>query len=207
MTRLGDGYLAKGHARDLGSGFSLPLLPTLRIEKSRVFDSDGRLARDQHDEIQIVPVVGVGLVREDLHHSHGPVAVGEGRSDLALHLPFRSNLEDRSLPPTLRLRGNYRQARLEDLGDRLRSIREVEDAFSLALLGIDDDAVRIELVVQGVSDHERKARGIHHGSDRLVDLAVRFIQRDRGRDGLLHRRDRRESRGATLELGDELSRQ
>src|SRR5450759_945038 len=207
VTRLRDSHLAKRHARDLSCGFGLLLLIALRIEESRVLDCDSRLAGDQHDEIQIVPVVRVDLVREDLHYSHGPVVVGEGRRNLALHFPLRRHLKDRSLPPTFRLRGNDRHARLENLGDRLSSIREVEDTLPLALLGIYDDAMRIELLAHGVGDHERKAWSVYHRRDRLVDLSVHFIQRDRGRDGLLHRRDRGKSRGATLELGDELSRQ
>ena len=65
----------------------------------------------------------------------------------------------------------------------------------------------IELLEKRIRDHESEAGSINHRRDRLVYLAVGFVKRYRCGDGLLHRRDRRESCGAALQLGDQLSRQ
>jgi hypothetical protein len=59
-----DGYrhFAKSKARDFGCGFRLLLLASLGVEQPRILDRHGRLTRDQHDEIEIVGVVCIGLV-------------------------------------------------------------------------------------------------------------------------------------------------
>jgi hypothetical protein len=59
----------------------------------------------------------------------------------------------------------------------------------------------------GIGDHEREAGSIYYRRDGFVDLLVRFVERDRGGDGLLHCGDGGEPRRAPLQLGDQLSRQ
>ena len=84
---------------------------------------------------------------------------------------------------------------------------EAYNALALALFRIDDDAVSVELLARRVGNDEGKARRVDDGGDCFVDLAICFPERDSSRDGLLDIGDRRESSGAPLELGDQLSRQ
>src|SRR5438477_7932709 len=103
VTRVGDGDFAQSQARDLRRRFSLSLLAPLRVEETRILYCDRSLPRDEHDQIEIVGVVGVGLVRQDLHYPDGSIVVSERRGDLALHFPFRRDLEYGARPPALGL--------------------------------------------------------------------------------------------------------
>jgi hypothetical protein len=67
--------------------------------------------------------------------------------------------------------------------------------------------VGLEPLAYRIGDHQRKAGRIDDGGDRFVDLAIGFVERDRGRYGLLNGRDGREACGAALKLVDQLSRQ
>jgi hypothetical protein len=183
------------------------LLAPLCREEPGVVDGHRRLTRNQRDQIEIVLVVCFGLVRQDLHYTDCPVVIGEGRCYLALYFTLGRHLKNRTLPPALRLRRDERDPGLKHLGDGLRSVGEIEDALAFPFLAVHHNAACVELPGYGICDHQREAGRIHHRRHRLIDLAICFVQGDRGRDGLLHRRDRGKPRSATLELLDELSRQ
>ena len=207
LTRFGNRHFVESKSRDLDGGFGLPLFASLRVEQPCVFNGDCRLTRDQHDEIEVMCVVCIGLVRQDLHYTDCPVAVGEWCRYLALHFTLGRHLENGALPPLLRFRRDERHPSLEDLRDGLRSVREIVDALTLPLFGIDHDAGSVELLAHGVGDHQREARRVYHRRHCFVDLAIGFVQGNRSGDGLLNRRDRSKPGGTTLELLDELSRQ
>jgi hypothetical protein len=79
----------------------LPLLVPLGCEQTGIRYCHSRLSGYEHDDLEIMRVVGVGLVREDLHYSDGTVVISERCRDLALHFAPGGYLEDRSLPPLL----------------------------------------------------------------------------------------------------------
>ena len=207
MTGVGDRDFSERQARDLGGGFGLSLLAALGVEEPGILDGDSGLPRDEHDQVEVVGIVGVLPVGKNLHHADGAVVIGQRRGDLALYLTLRGDLKDRTGPPALWLGGDDWNAGLKNPGDRLGSVRKIQNALALALFRIDDDTVSVELLARRVGNDEGKARRVDDGSDCFVDLAICFLERDSSRDGLLDIGDRRESSGAPLELGDQLSRQ
>ena len=120
-------------------------------------------------------VVCVLSIREHLHHPDGVIVIRERSSYLALYFPPRGDLKDRSRPPALRLGGNHGNSALENPGDRVGAVWEVENALACALLGIDDDAVGSKRMRVCIRDHQREAGGIDYGSNCLVDLAICFL--------------------------------
>src|SRR5204863_4119797 len=86
------------------------------------------------------------------------------------------DLEDRSRPPALRFGRDDRHAGPKNSGDRLGTVRKVEHALTFAFLGIDDDAMRVELLAHRISDHERKARSVYYRGHRFVDLSIGFFE-------------------------------